>query len=148
MEGGPDGLRRAFRIFDTDMSGDISYGTPLPLPPRARNGKHNIGPCAIEEFDACLRKRLNLRFEPLLLQSILKSYDDTGDGKIDYRKFCEYVMGSTQRTETSLTIGQIPGRSNHVSADSGESTTYHSSTACSVDMEKLRNLCAQQATAT
>jgi hypothetical protein len=76
---------------------------------------------ATEEFDACLKKRLNLRFEPLLLASILKSFDDTGDGKIDYRKFCEYVMGSTQRTQTSLTIGQIPGRSKHVSADSGES---------------------------
>lgn len=30
MEGGPDGLRRAFRVFDSDMSGDISYGMPMP----------------------------------------------------------------------------------------------------------------------
>ena len=33
MEGGPDGLRRAFRIFDSDMSGDISYGTARPYAP-------------------------------------------------------------------------------------------------------------------
>ena len=60
MEGGPDGLRRAFRIFDADASGGISH----------------------EEFDLALNKRLNLRFEPLLLHSIMKSFDDTGDGQV------------------------------------------------------------------
>ena len=51
----------------------------------------------------------------------MRAFDDTGDGEIDYRKFCELVMGSTQRSASSLAIGQIPGRSNFVSADSGNS---------------------------
>lgn len=42
---GPDELRRAFRIFDSDRSGGISYS----------------------EFDRTLRKRLNLRFDATLL---------------------------------------------------------------------------------
>jgi Ca2+-binding EF-hand superfamily protein len=67
------------------------------------------------------KRRLNLRFEPLVLEGIMRAFDDTGDGEIDYRKFCELVMGSTQRSASSLAIGQIPGRSNFVSADTGNS---------------------------
>jgi Ca2+-binding EF-hand superfamily protein len=99
LQGGPDELRRAFRVFDTDMSGSISY----------------------EEFDHTMKKRLNLRFEPALLSGVMKAFDDTGDGEIDYRKFCELVMGSTKNTASSLAIGQIAGRGNFVSADGGNS---------------------------
>lgn len=99
LQGGPDELRRAFRVFDTDMSGSISY----------------------EEFDHTMKKRLNLRFEPALLSGVMKAFDDTGDGEIDYRKFCELVMGSTKTTASSLAMGQIAGRGNFVSADGGNS---------------------------
>ena len=96
---------------------------------------------AAEEFDACLKQRLNLRFEPVLLQSILKSFDDTGNGKIDFRKFCENVLGSTQRTETSLTLGQIPGTSHHVSADGGELMCCEAAINLLLDLMAFRSGC-------
>ena len=92
-----------------------------------------------------LRKRLNLRFEESLLRQIMKEFDDTGSGDLDYRKFCELVMGSKKTSASSLAIGgpkgahpakpdhssQMCSRLNcgrrwmcfagHVSADSGNS---------------------------
>ena len=70
MEGGPDGLRRAFRVFDADMNGAISYA----------------------EFDSVMKRRLNLRFEPGLLAELMASFDDTGTGSINYKQFCERIL--------------------------------------------------------
>ena len=98
LEGGPDGLRRAFHSFDTDRSGGIS----------------------LEEFKFAMNRKLNLRFEDGLLEQVMKRFDDTGDGQINYRKWCELVMDSTKEQATSLGIGHARV-SDHVSADSGNS---------------------------
>ena len=50
----------------------------------------------------------------------MKRFDDTGDGQINYRKWCELVMDSTKEQATSLGIGHVRV-SDHVSADSGNS---------------------------
>lgn len=36
----------------------------------------------------------NLMFDEKLLEQLMKDYDDDNTGEIDYRKFCENVMGS------------------------------------------------------
>ena len=94
MEGGPDGLRRAFRVFDADMNGAISYA----------------------EFDSVMKRRLNLRFEPGLLAELMASFDDTGTGSINYKQFCELVLGSTQNSASSLLLG---ARGNAAAQDAG-----------------------------
>merc|ERR1712072_353568 len=76
------------------------------------------GSISYSEFEEVLRKRLNLRFEESLLRQIMKEFDDTGSGELDYRKFCELVMGSKKTSASSLAIG---GPKGHVSADSGNS---------------------------
>ena len=60
MEGGPDGLRRAFRVFDSNMNGSIDF----------------------DEFDQTLKRKLNLRFEHGLLRQVMAAFDDTGDGTL------------------------------------------------------------------
>jgi hypothetical protein len=45
------------------------------------------------------------------MTGVMKAFDDTGDGEIDFRKFCELVMGSTRTTASSLGIGQLAGTS-------------------------------------
>lgn len=39
----------------------------------------------------------------------MKAIDDTSSGEIDFRKFCELVMGSTRTTANSLGIGKLSG---------------------------------------
>ena len=70
-----------------------------------------------------LRKRLNLRFEESLLRQIMKEFDDTGSGELDYRKFCELVMGSKKTSASSLAIGGPKG--------APPSKPDHSSQTCS-----------------
>ena len=72
-----------------------------------------------------LRKRLNLRFEESLLRQIMKEFDDTGSGDLDYRKFCELVMGSKKTSASSLAIGGPKG------APPLASQPDHSSQTCS-----------------
>jgi len=43
------------------------------------------------------------------MADVMKAFDDTGDGEIDFRKFCELVMGSSRTTANSLGIGQLAG---------------------------------------
>ena len=38
--------------------------------------------------------KANLVFDDSLLAALMKDYDDDNTGQIDYRKFCENVMGS------------------------------------------------------
>lgn len=54
----------------------------------------------------------------MLRREVMGQFDSDGSGEINYRKFCELVMGSTQDTSTSLTTS-VSGRVGHVSADSG-----------------------------
>ena len=102
-----------------------------------RNEMKDFPVASYSWFDQTLRKRLNLRFDATLLRGesvqivlrivagtylrymthwstwcmagVMKAFDDTGDGEIDFRKFCELVMGSTKTTPNSLGIGQLPG---------------------------------------
>ena len=100
-EGGPGGLRRSFRVFDRNGDGSIDH----------------------REFDKVLRRYLNLRFDKRLIEKVMVQFDDTGDGRVNFRKFSELVVGSNNRSQTSLTVGasQIKGRSNVVSDDAGNS---------------------------
>ena len=43
------------------------------------------------------------------MTGVMKAFDDTGNGEIDFRKFCELVMGSSRTTASSLGIGQLAG---------------------------------------
>lgn len=69
ISGGPSELRRAFTHIDTDGSGAISKA----------------------EFKEALKMKANLVLDNGLLDLVLRSY---GSDIIDYRKFCEVVMGS------------------------------------------------------
>ena len=72
-----------------------------------------------------MRKRLNLRFEPQILRGIMKAFDDTGDGDINFRKFTFLVMGSTQQSSSSLAIGR-----SEFSADAVRTQEIYQSPAC------------------
>ena len=41
----------------------------------------------------------------MLMTGVMKAFDDTCEGNLDYRKFCELVMGSTRTTSSSLAMG-------------------------------------------
>jgi Ca2+-binding EF-hand superfamily protein len=79
IRGGPSELRRAFTHFDTDGSGTISKA----------------------EFKEALKMKANLVLDNTLLDLVLEAYNDDGSGVIDYRKFCERVMGSGADDSTS-----------------------------------------------
>ncbi len=79
IRGGPSELRRAFTHIDTDGSGTISKS----------------------EFKDALKMKANLVLDNNLLDLVLKAYNDDGSDVIDYRKFCERVMGSGVDDSTS-----------------------------------------------
>ena len=79
IKGGPAELRRAFQHIDTDGSGHIDR----------------------KEFTYALRMKANLSLSEELLEQVLASYDDDGSGVIDYRKFCQQVMGSHEDDDNS-----------------------------------------------
>ena len=72
LPSGPSPLRRCWVKFDTDGSGEIDF----------------------EEMKHAFLMQANLVFEDHLLKRMMKEYDDDNTGVIDYRKFCENVMGS------------------------------------------------------
>eukprot|EP01050_Picozoa_sp_SAG11_P005034 SAG11_NODE_339_length_10506_cov_12.368588_3_plen_246_part_00 len=98
LEGGPAGLRRAFQYFDTDGSGGIDLG----------------------EFREALRMRTMLVFQEALLVDIFNTFDSDSSGVINYRKFCEMVMGSGARDGTSfggLSAGATGGQGDYGSLE-------------------------------
>jgi len=72
LPSGPAPLRRCWAQFDGDGSGEID----------------------LEEMRHAFLMKANLVFEEGLLGRMMKDYDDDNTGVIDYRKFCENVMGS------------------------------------------------------
>jgi Ca2+-binding EF-hand superfamily protein len=48
-------------------------------------------------------------------------FDDDGSGEVDFRKFCQFVMGTTQRDGSSVDTSLLGGRDSYVSADTGNS---------------------------
>jgi Ca2+-binding EF-hand superfamily protein len=67
-------LLRAFKLFDRDRSGALSY----------------------QEFAEVLRNVAMISMEPALHHKVMVSYDSDGDGTIDYAEFVQQVMGSGQ----------------------------------------------------
>eukprot|EP01048_Picozoa_sp_COSAG05_P019831 COSAG05_NODE_3212_length_2239_cov_11.088537_2_plen_617_part_01 len=72
LPSGPAPLRRCWKYFDTDGSGNID----------------------IDEMRNALLVKANLVFDEQILQKLMREWDDDGTGEIDYRKFCENVMDS------------------------------------------------------
>jgi hypothetical protein len=56
-----------------------------------QDGSGNID---MDEMRHALLIKANLVFDESLLAALMKEYDDDNTGQIDYRKFCENVMGS------------------------------------------------------
>lgn len=58
---------------------------------------------------------------------VMKAFDDTREGNLDYRKFCELVMGSTKTTSSSLAMGAqaVNGLHNYSSAVDAHSTMHY-----------------------
>jgi len=83
---GAGGLQRAFKLFDRDRSGSISFA----------------------EFKRALRDYTMLEFEPSTIDEVLREYDDDSSGDIDFRKFCERVMESSSKDSTSAVNTPTP----------------------------------------
>eukprot|EP01050_Picozoa_sp_SAG11_P010729 SAG11_NODE_1093_length_5906_cov_10.683313_1_plen_584_part_00 len=99
MDGREGALRRAFQFFDADGSGAIDK----------------------DELKRAMMLKCGLVFEENLLQRIIDALDDDGSGLIDFRKFCEMVMGSKNRDANTIDTFALRGRSDHVSDDAGNS---------------------------
>ena len=81
LQGGPGGLLRAWRVFDDKKAGKVQ----------------------LTQFaDICL-KVVGINFSQRIIQAVMALLDDDGSGSIDYRKFCENLMGSTRKSMTSMT---------------------------------------------
>lgn len=99
LEGGPGGLLRAWRVFDDDRSGEVPFAA----------------------FSKILLTVVGINFSPQLVANILKVLDDDSTGSIDYRKFCENLMGSNKRSLTSMTDHAAQAV---VSDDAGNSSQF------------------------
>ena len=84
LEGGPGGLRRAYKFFDRDGSGGID----------------------IDEFKAALKSYAMLEFEDSLIQEIMADW--APDGVIDYYGFCANVMDDAQVDLGALASNKSP----------------------------------------
>jgi Ca2+-binding EF-hand superfamily protein len=63
--------------------------------------------------------KCGLAFEDSLLQRIMDKLDDNGTGEIDFRKFCEVLMGSGKRDSVGLKLQTELGT--QISDDAGNS---------------------------
>jgi Ca2+-binding EF-hand superfamily protein len=99
-------LLRAFKLFDRDRSGALSY----------------------QEFAEVLRNVAMISMEPALHHRVMASYDSDGDGTIDYGEFVQQVMGSGQnamldRSKSSPTsAGRTKSRHSGRSMAGGQKT--------------------------
>lgn len=80
LTGGPGGLLRAFKMFDRDRSGSLSY----------------------MEFANVLREVAMIDVDPALSDRLMASYDVDGDGTLDYHEFVQQVMGSAVDDKSSF----------------------------------------------
>ena len=77
-----------------------------------------------EEFKTALHHKANLAFDDGLLQRLLQEYDDDGSGQIDFRKFCNNVLGSKVGDADCVTKTKPTGSKNVVSSDAGNSDHF------------------------
>ena len=86
-------LLRAFKLFDRDRSGALSY----------------------QEFAEVLRNVAMISMEPALHHKVMASYDSDGDGTIDYGEFVQQVMGSGENAalDRSRSSPASIGRNSH-----------------------------------
>ena len=78
--GGGGGLLKAFKFFDRDRSGTLTYG----------------------EMAAGIEHYANMLLEPAMLAKLMKVYDPDYVGSIDFQKFTENVMGSSAADASSI----------------------------------------------
>ena len=74
LESAPGGLRRAFKIFDRDGSGQISA----------------------VEFKDMLKHYIMLEFDDATMAAVMNDFDPDGTGGIDFNEFCTLVMGESR----------------------------------------------------
>jgi len=77
--GGLHDIRRLFKKFDPDLSGQISW----------------------EEFDHALSS-LGIQMEQAELTYLMRLFDHDGDGTVDYAEFCQWVDSSTKLDQTAV----------------------------------------------
>lgn len=80
LQGGDGGLLRAFKMFDRDRSGSLSY----------------------TEFAKILREVAGISMDADMSRKLMESYDVDGDGELDYHEFVQQVMGSLESDKTSF----------------------------------------------
>ena len=85
LEGGPAELRRAFQYFDMDGSGDIDF----------------------DELKIALKMRTMLIFDENTLKQIFERFTDGSDKGIQYKEFCQFIMGSSKEDATSMTDSKV-----------------------------------------
>ena len=78
-EPGNGGLLRAYQLFDRDRSGTVDY----------------------EEFEHILQELAMVKLHPQLKKKLMKLYDPSGQGFIDFHAFTRFVMGSAPGAGTS-----------------------------------------------
>jgi Ca2+-binding EF-hand superfamily protein len=99
LQGGPAGLRRAWRVFDDSKAGEVK----------------------LDQFAEICLKVVGINFSKRILGAIMAILDDDGSGSVDYRKFCENLMGSNRKSLTSMTDNAAQGA---VSDDHGNSDQF------------------------
>ena len=70
----PGGLRRAFKLFDRDGSGQITTN----------------------EFRDILKHHVMLEFDETTMAAVMSHFDPDGTGGIDFNEFCTLVMGESR----------------------------------------------------
>ena len=74
----------------------------------------------MDEFKRAIMLKGGLIFEDAMLKQVMDKFDDDGTGEINFRKFCQFVMGSTARDSTGIKTN-FNNSSTTESADSGNS---------------------------
>jgi Ca2+-binding EF-hand superfamily protein len=88
LKGGPYGLRRAFKHFDSDGSGSISY----------------------DEFKRCM-ENFGFQVAPREMGALFRRFDHDGEGSIDYSEFCNHVLPNNYQSPLG------PSHLNQIHAD-------------------------------
>ena len=87
MRGGPAGLVRSWRVFDDAKAGQLG----------------------LKQFAEICLKVVGINFSQRIMDGVMAILDDDSSGTIDYRKFCENLMGSNRKSMTSMTDNAAQG---------------------------------------
>lgn len=99
LPGGPAGLRRGWRVFDDAKAGEVG----------------------LKQFSEIVLKVVGINFSQGIIDGVMAILDDNSSGSIDYRKFCENLMGSNRKSMTSMADNAAQGV---VSDDTGNSDQF------------------------